>query len=120
MRTANGIGAAALCLLLAACAPEYSDGSRFGVVTKLSFKGIFWKSWEGELNMGGVKPSADGGVVANVFAFNADPAAVEKLKLAMSKGQRVELVYRQWFLPPWSIEHDHVVIDVRPESGATQ
>jgi hypothetical protein len=31
---------------------EYSEGSRSGVVQKLSRKGVIWKTWEGELNLG--------------------------------------------------------------------
>ena len=32
--------------------PTYSEGERIGYVTKLTAKGIFWKTWEGEMQMG--------------------------------------------------------------------
>lgn len=108
----------AVALILSACGPNYSNGSRVGVVTKLSYKGLVWKSWEGELNMGGVRQQSDGNggtqTVPNVFTFNADPDAVAKLQDAMKTGARVELIYRQWFISPASIDNDHVIIDVKP------
>lgn len=103
---------AALCLTLCACGRDYSNGSRVGVVTKLSQRGLFWKSWEGELNMGGVRAQQDS-TVANVFEFNADEAAVPKIQEALRTGKRVELIYREWAIGPPSIGNDHVVIDVK-------
>lgn len=109
----------AAALALTACAPHYSDGSRVGVVTKLSNKGLIWKSWEGSLNEGGTRVGRDikGGesVVPNAFDFSvSDPAVVDQLQLAVSSGARVELVYQQWFISPPTIENDRVIIAVRP------
>ncbi len=106
----------ALCLMLAACGKNYSNGSRVGVVTKLSEKGFVYKSWEGEMNMGGVREkSTDSGsaVVPNIFTFNVDASAVEKVKAAMKSGKRVELIYRQWAVAPINIGDDHVIVDVK-------
>ena len=108
-----GLIAASLC----ACAPSYSDGSRVGIVTKLSNKGLFIKSWEGEMVMGGMRRHAndDGSssMVANVFAFNVDPSVVPQVQAAQRSGRPVELVYRQWFWKPPTIEHSRVIIEVR-------
>jgi len=102
---------------LAGCGRNYSNGSRVGVVTKLSEKGVIWKSWEGELNLGGVRQGTDANgnssVVPNIFEFNADPSVVSKLQEAMRTGKRVELVYRQWLIAPLSISNDHVIIEVK-------
>ena len=65
------------------------------------------------MNMGGMR-QGENGAVANVFAFNVDPAAVDKVKAAMLSGERVELVYRQWAIRPLDIENGHVVIAVNP------
>lgn len=100
-----------LSLCLAACGPNYSNGERIGVVTKLSYKGVVFKSWEGELT-----PSAAPGTMASAnsdFTFNVSPEALEKVKAAIQSGKRVKLVYRQWLLQPWTIDNDHVVIDVQ-------
>lgn len=108
---------AGIMLSMAGCAPDYSTGSRAGVVTKLSNKGIIWKSWEGELHMGGVKTvrSSEGtyATVANVFTFNVAPEAVNKVKAALVSGDRFELVYQEWAIAPPTIENDHVIIAVK-------
>ena len=31
---------------------HYSEGTRSGVVQKFSKKGMFWSTWEGEMNLG--------------------------------------------------------------------
>ena len=103
--------------MLSACGQNFSNGSYMGVVTKLSEKGLIFKSWEGEVSMGGMRTQSDGNgstsIVANVLRFNVDPAAVEKVKAAQKSGKSVELVYRQWLIAPLSISNDHVVVDVR-------
>jgi hypothetical protein len=93
--------------------PHYSDGSRVGIVTKLSEKGVFWKSWEGEMLMA-LPASQAGTTQPEKFEFNVAPEAVGKVQAAMVSGQRVELVYRQWLVTPVSIDNDHVIIDVKP------
>lgn len=98
--------------LFAACGANYSNGTRVGVVTKLSEKGMFCKSWEGEMLMA-LPSSVSSTTEPEKFTFNVDQNAVEKVKSAMNSGQRVELVYRQWWMSPICIENDHVVIDVK-------
>lgn len=105
-------------LALSACAPNYSDGTVTGVVTKLSNKGLIFKSWEGSLNQGGTKNSIDSSgktsVVTNAVGFNvSDPALVTQLQAAMASGARVEITYHQWFVSPPSIENDRVVTSVK-------
>ena len=101
---------------LSACAPNYSNGSRVGVVTKLSNKGVLIKSWEGELNMGGMRQTTDSDgnsqMSPNVFTFNADPSVVPDLEKAMDNGSRVRLTYHQWAIAPPSIDNDHVIVKV--------
>lgn len=116
MKTAIAIAVAAICI--SACAPNYSEGERVGVVTKLSYKGLIWKSWEGSMNQGGTKEVFDdkgnASVVPNAFDFNAsDPAVIDKLKEAAKTGKRVELVYRQWFISPPNIENGRVIVAVK-------
>lgn len=96
----------------------YSEGSRMVIVNKLSYKGLVFKSYEAEGIMIGLRQSQDGNgsetVSANVFSFNVDPDAVEKVKAAMNTGKTVEVVYREWFITPFSISGSHVVYDVKP------
>lgn len=102
----------ALASLLSACAPNYSNGTRVGVVTKLSEKGLIWKSWEGEMLMA-LPSDVSGATQPEKFIFNVSPEAVGKVQEAMKSGKRVELVYRQWAFAPPSIDADHVIIDVK-------
>lgn len=97
------------------CVSDYSDGSRTGVVTKFSRKGVFIKSWEGELVMGGAVAGTDGSVVANVFPFTVtDPAVVTAVQSAQEGARHVTLRYRQWLQGPIEMGTDYDVVEVKP------
>ena len=49
------------------CRQNYSNGERIGFVTKFSEKGVFWKSWEGELNL-----TQTGMNTSSLFDFSID------------------------------------------------
>ena len=107
-----------ICIFIAStivgCVPDYSQGERVGVVTKLSYKGIIWKSWEGALNEGGTRVGVgqDGkrDTVPNVMQFNVqDPAIVKTLQSAMNTGRRVKITYAQWMISPAQIDSPYVV-----------
>lgn len=88
------------------CGPDYSDGERVGKVWKFSKKGIFHKSWEGELNMGGFHIATDdkgnnAGLVPNIFEFSVtDEAVARKIMACYRAGAEVTLHYKQWFQHP--------------------
>src|SRR5512139_3547284 len=96
-------------LVLPSCMENYSNGERTGTVTKLSHKGLVFKSWEGELLQGGLRKTTEGRSEANVFQFNAAPHTVAALKQALNSGEVVTVTYYQWFFPPPTIENDQVV-----------
>jgi hypothetical protein len=77
-----------------------SDGKRVGVLTKFSYKGVFIKSYEGELNMGGVRNHTDSdgkrSVVANVWEFSCTNPTVAK-QLEDMVGKEVVIKYHQSF-----------------------
>ena len=91
---------------------NYSNGTRAGQVTKLSNKGLIWKSWEAEINMGGTV-QGENGAIASVFAFNVAPDVVPQIKAALESGKRIEVVYRQWAVKPMSISSSYVVTEAR-------
>ena len=77
-----------------------ADGKRVGVLTKFSHKGLFIKSYEGELNMGGVRNNVnskgESSVVANVWEFScSNPQMAEKLENLV--GKEVVIKYHQSF-----------------------
>lgn len=104
--------------MIGGCSPRYSSGDKVGVIVQLSRKGLIWKSWEGQLNMGGFRQRTNRDGLAgtlNTCEFNVAPEAVEKVMAAQISGDRVILVYRSWFQPPIQIENAMVVFDVRKQ-----
>jgi hypothetical protein len=97
---------------LTACFPNYSNGTRIGVVTKLSESGMIFKSWEGEMLM--ALPDGVSAVNAEKFWFSVAPEAVEQVHQAMRDGRRVELHYRQWAMKPPTQLSNYTVDSVRP------
>jgi len=101
----------------------YSTGNRVGHVTKLSYKGVVNKSWEGELVMGGSRALAEGGVVGNVWAFTVDKTntkVIEDLQRAMDRGQLVRLSYEEGRQTPMAGDTPYritAVTVVTPEKG---
>lgn len=97
-------------LCLCSCGRGYSEGSRTGVLYKLSHKGIVWKSWEGELNLGGLR-STEQGAVANIWKFSVvDPAVAESANKLEGKNVRVQ--YVQWMVNPLSQDTDYEATSV--------
>ena len=83
-----------------------SQGERVGVVSKISEKGVIFKSFEGELMLGR-------GESANTWQFSVkDTKVVTEVREAMRSGKRVELEYKQQFLPPIVRSTPYTVIKV--------
>lgn len=89
---------------------NYSEGSRAGVITKFSKKGYVFKTWEGELSMGGVEQ----GGVARVWKFSVqDPVVAEKIEAAMTTGEHVKVTYEEkMFTVPWRGSEAYFAKDV--------
>lgn len=101
---------------LKGCSPGgYSTGSRAGIVTKFSNKGLFNKSWEGELSIGGTTTDSEGHLVANNWAFSVvDLEVVTKIQDALDHGTRVRLTYKQGGLVLGTRDTSYIVTDVTP------
>jgi hypothetical protein len=82
---------------------QYSDGDRTGVVVKLSKKGIIWKTWEGQMNLGAMSTDGNGIAVPSVWQFSvADDAVLKQINEAAISGKRITLHYEQPILLPYS------------------
>ena len=96
----------------------YSDGDRVGIVTKISHKGMLYKSWEGEMAMDNfvAKPTENGSVMSNTFNFSVlDPEIVKKIQDAQKSGERVQLTYKQTYTADLTErESTYVIIAVNP------
>lgn len=96
------------------CDKGYSDGDRTGVITKFSNKGIMWKSWEGQLNLGGMVKNSDDQMVPNVWEFTVtDEAIVPQVQAAQAAGHPVTLHYTQWLLNPVWIDSQYEITSVK-------
>jgi hypothetical protein len=96
---------------------SYSDGYRVGVPIKVSHKGNIFKTYEGELNVGGLTNSAEG-VLPTTWAFSirgGDEEVREKLNSAVEQGQRVKVFYKEKYIRIfWRGDTKYFVYDVQP------
>jgi hypothetical protein len=108
------LGVIVLCLLLiCACSWTYSEGTRAGQLIKISKKGVVLKTYEGELNMGGLRVgSADDGLEGNLWKFSVlDKDVLDQLKA--SEGKRVKLSYKERYRSmPWQGDTNYFIYAV--------
>jgi hypothetical protein len=72
----------------------YSEGSRAGLLIKFSKRGYVFKTYEGELNIGGIQPSSTAIGMNLIWKFSVrDNATAEKLM--RSEGKYVSLHYKE-------------------------
>ena len=74
---------------------SYSEGVRSGELTKVSHKGVFFKTWEGEISQG-----ISG---AQIFAFSVLDSEKEVIaNLKEMEGQYVQVTYKERYKTfPW-------------------
>lgn len=103
---------AIIMILLAICAPsisklvginvEYGSGERTGVVSKISQKGFIWKTWEGEMNLGGMSADSGGVMIPNIWRFSVkDSSLVSKIQTAAAGAKRVTISYSEVVKSSW-------------------
>jgi hypothetical protein len=86
-----------------------SDGNRSGVLFKISRKGILFKTYEGQLHLGGSIQMTD----QSVWNFSAESAAVYE-KLQQFEGKNVTVHYKEVVNSfPWQGETNYLVDDVQ-------
>lgn len=95
----------------------YSEGSRSGMVIKLSKRGVVFKTWEGQLNMqsfGAI--DASGASLNEVFNFSVqkgNDVLYRELEEASLSGERVNLHYVERYARlPWRGETTYFVTRV--------
>ena len=110
----GGIGIVPVGGLTGGLMPTYSVGSRDGYVTKLSRKGIVFKTYEGELQVGTGNMAA----LQEPFSYSiADPELTQPLSNYASNGTRIRLRYREYLIPNWregSSRHIVTSVEVLP------
>ncbi|WP_370390129.1 6-phosphogluconate dehydrogenase [uncultured Winogradskyella sp.] len=108
------IGIVVVCaLILWMCSWTYSEGTRAGQLIKLSEKGVIFKTYEGQLNMGGLRTGkADDGLEGNLWQFSVlDKSIIDDLTEA--EGKRVKLGYKERYKAmPWQGETNYFITNV--------
>ena len=100
----------------------YSEGKRGGFVTQLSKKGYLFKTYEGELRMGGLS-EGDGTMTSSQWVFSVsgnNKNAIAKIEEAIQNGHRVSLTYEQkFFTLPWNGDTKFFVTKVEILGGTS-
>ena len=79
---------------------NYSTGYRAGVPTKISSKGIIFKTNEGTLNVGGLTNSADGAIPTtwDFTVKSSDDEVLNRIDEAIKNAKRVKLLYKEKYV----------------------
>lgn len=87
-----------------------SDGNRAGLLFKISRKGYVFKTYEGQLHLGGSIQMSE----QSVWDFSAKNGDVYQ-KLQQYEGKTVTLHYRELVNPfPWQGDTKYIVDEVKP------
>lgn len=98
--------------------PDYSVGERTGDIYKVSEKGVFYKSIEGRMYLGGASNNKNG-IELDEFTFSIPEKQfkekseiIDRLKKCSSTRKLCTVKYSQYLNSPISIETSYVVVDV--------
>lgn len=90
----------------------YSDGNRAGTLIKFSKKGYVFKTYEGEINLGGVNPIPGNTIANNMWVFSVKDDAVA-YKLMEMEGKNIRVHYKEKIRNlPWQGETKYFVDQV--------
>lgn len=93
----------------------YSDGISAGTLVKVSKKGYVFKTYEGLLNVGGIKANQQGTIISNMWEFSVTKDEVYKA-LQEYQGKEVRLFYHQYRKSfPWHGDTNYFVYKVELE-----
>lgn len=78
---------------------NYSEGSRAGIIAKLSRRGVIIKTYEGQLNVGGISVDGSGHTSAlwDFSVSNGEKEVIKQLEDASLTGAHVKLYYKEKF-----------------------
>lgn len=87
---------AIFCIYVFICGLTYSSGTRTGVVIKVSQKGFIFKTYEGELNLGGFSQGEGTIIAKNIwnFSIQKNDTAIYNT-ITRSEGRQIRLHYKE-------------------------
>ncbi len=85
----------------------YSEGYRAGELVKFSSKGLFFRTWEGEISQGVSE--------AQVFTFSVEDNEKEVIQLLQDfQGKEIKLTYKERFVTfPWLGDSKYFITNVQ-------
>jgi hypothetical protein len=93
----------------------YSDGNRSGLLQKLSHRGTFFKTYEGELVLSSIASTSNVAIASEKFYFSV---AIDSIAHKMEKyeGKKVKMHYLQKNgTLPWRGDSEYIVDSVEPD-----
>ena len=85
----------AAALAFSSCSENYSNGERIGVITQFSNTGLFWKSWEGHLNVTQTGMNSSVPFDFSIDNDHPDEKVIKMLDSAAQFGWKVKLIYHE-------------------------
>jgi len=111
-----GIAGVILLVVLYFLFVPYSEGFRGGTVAKLSKRGFVFKTYEGQLNSGGLSEDNTGSPAAPVWTFSVgsgEDQVIKALEDALLNGHRVRLFYKERYIKfPWQGDTKYYIYKV--------
>lgn len=110
------------CKMMGGVNKEYSEGSRTGVVYKISKKGFIWNTYEGEMSLQLTSKDSEGQLVNEKFLFSVSDESVAKdIEEASKSGNPITLHYQQYWMRGYkygSTGYDIIGVDFEKEDSS--
>jgi hypothetical protein len=94
----------------------YSEGTRNGTVIKLSKKGVMFKTYEGQLNVGAYVKDGTNNMPTSIWEFSvpkSNQEVLDGINEAIDKGKRVKLHYKEKLNTlPWRGDTNYLIYKV--------
>lgn len=101
-----------------------SNGSRAGVIVKISERGVIFKTLEGQIDIGSFGAVKDANQLSQTFEFSVEKGhehIYKALEQASLTGERVQIKYNEKYgILPWRGETTYFVFDVVTNPNAKQ
>lgn len=88
-------------IFVTSCSENYSNGERIGLVTQFSRSGVFFKTYEGHLNMTQTGMNSSQPFDFSVDRDSEDPQIISMLDSAATLGWKIKLRYHETFGYNW-------------------
>ncbi len=80
---------------------SFSEGARIGNVIKISKKGVVFKTWEGQLNLGAMTSQNGDGIPNTIWEFSvpkSNTQVLDDINKAIEQNKRVRLHYDEKYI----------------------